>query len=396
MSDVSSSRDHSRKRLLFVVNTGWFFISHRLPVAIAAKAKGYEVHVAAALDSSLDRDTAAVLAAKDIKLHRLSFSRSGAHPLELLRTFRELARLFRALRPHIVHLVTLKPVLMGGIAARMSGIANVVLAIPGRGTVFSTRGFVSTLRRWCALALYRLAYRRHRNKVIFQNVEDRDYFVARRVFSSRDVRLIRGSGVDLNEYRATSESTDTTLVVLASRMLKEKGIADFVEAARLLRLDGVTARFALVGDPDHGNPHSHSLEELESWHRSGYVEWWGYRKDMQAVFSQCHVVCLPTYYGEGLPKVLIEAAACARPIVTTDTPGCRDIVRHGLNGYVVKPRDIQALCAALRQLIKDRSLRQEMGKKGRALVEAEFSVDIVVRATLEVYGEFPTRNAAAD
>jgi glycosyltransferase involved in cell wall biosynthesis len=390
---VSGRNDAARqvgaKRLLIVVNTGWFFVSHRLPVAIAAQREGYEVHVAVALDPELDKDTPRRLAERGITLHRLSLSRSGSRPLDLLATFRELSRLFGELRPDIVHLVTLKPVLLGGIAARLRGIANVVLAIPGRGTVFSAAGIVATLRRWCALLLYRLAYRRKRNRVIFQNVEDRDYFLSRSIFDSQDVRLIRGSGVDIGAYSLRPErDTDEKRVVLASRMLIEKGIADFVAAAKALREQGVKARFVLVGAPDPGNPHSHTAEQLTSWHESGVVEWLGYRTDMPAIFGDCHIVCLPTYYGEGLPKVLIEAAACGRPIVTTDTPGCRDIVRDGVNGVLVAPRDVAALSAALRRLIDDKQLRAEMGRRGRALVEAEFTVETVVQATLSVYREF--------
>lgn len=389
MSTSDAARQGAAKRLLIVVNTGWFFVSHRLPVAIAAQREGYDVHVAVALDPQLDKDTPARLAQLGITLHRLSLSRSGSRPLDLLATFRELSQLFAKLRPDIVHLVTLKPVLIGGIAARLRGIANVVLAIPGRGTVFSASGIVATLRRWCALVLYRLAYRRHRNQVIFQNVEDRDYFLSRNIFASQDVRLIRGSGVDISAYSATPErGTDEKCVVLASRMLIEKGIADFVAVARRLRNEGVSARFILVGAPDPGNPHSHSAEELKRWHEDGDVEWWGYRTDMPAIFGDCHIVCLPTYYGEGLPKVLIEAAACGRPIVTTDTPGCRDIVRDGVNGALVAPRDVAALSAALRKLIDDKELRMEMGRRGRALVEAEFTLETVVQATLSVYREF--------
>jgi glycosyltransferase involved in cell wall biosynthesis len=374
-------------RLLMVVNVGWFFVSHRLPIALAAKQAGYEVHIATALDPELDRRTPQLLASHGLILHELQLTRSGTHPLELIRVFWDLLRLYGRVRPTVVHLVALKPLLLGGMAARVRRLKRVVLAVPGRGSVFSSRGILAALRRWVAMRMYKLAYRRGRSRVIVQNAEDRDYFIARRVFAAGDVRLIRGSGVNTAEFRPGAEPPPPVVVVLASRMLREKGISDFVAAAGVLKSRGVAARFALVGDPDPGNPHSHTREELQQWAAEGTVEWWGFRSDMQQVFAQSHVVCLPTFYGEGVPKVLIEACACARPIVTTDMPGCRDIVRHGHNGLLVPARNVTALAGALEQLIGDAELRRVMGQRGRALAEQEFDLTAVIEQTLAIYRE---------
>ena len=374
-------------RLLIVVNVGWFFLSHRLPLAIAARRAGYEVHVATALDPELDRSTAEQLAGHGLIFHPLRLSRSGAHPFELLRDFVDLVKLYRRLAPDLIHLVALKPLLLGGLAAKLTGQRGVVLAVPGRGSVFSTRGFVAAVRRWTALLMYKLAYAKRRTRVIIQNIEDRQYFVSRRIFSEEDVRLIRGSGVDIARFTPQPEPAEPCTALLASRMLREKGIEDFVAAAAVLKGRGTPARFVLVGDPDRGNPQSHSREELAAWRDRGIVEWWGFRADMSEVFRGAHIVCLPTYYGEGVPKVLIEAAACGRPIVTTDTPGCRDIVRHGQNGLLVKPRDVAGLADALERLIADANLRRVMGSQARRIVETEFSVDRVTRQTLDIYRE---------
>lgn len=377
-----------RKRLLFVVNVGWFFVSHRLPIGIAAKKAGYDVHVFAALDPRLDKDTLKTLNAAGLSLHEAPFSRSGYHPFELLRDLRALWRLLRELKPEVVHLVTLKPVLLGGVVARLAGVRRVVIAIPGRGSVFSSKGLRAAARRGLGLLGYRIAYRRGVNKIIIQNAEDRDYFVSKGTFASEDTRLIRGSGVDVRAFHVADEPTSSpVVVVLASRMLREKGIADFVDAANILRSRGVNARFRLVGEPDAGNPHSHTAEELRAWSRGGAVDWIGFKADMAAVFAQSHIVCLPTYYGEGVPKVLIEASASAKPIVTTDTPGCRDIVRHGYNGLLVAPRRPDLLANALTELIDDKEKRLAMGRNGRALVEQEFRIEIVVQQTLDVYEE---------
>lgn len=372
-----------RKRLLFVVNVDWFFVSHRLPIARLAQQRGYEVHLAAAFGPQMREQ----LEELGIKTHPLRWSRSGAGPLELVRSCRDLIALLRSFRDDIAHLVTLKPVLLGGMAARLLGLRRVVMAIPGRGSVFSAPGMLATLRRWCALAAYRLAYGRGRTRVIVQNVEDRNYFVERGVFRAADVVLIRGSGADVRVFSEQPEADGIPVVTLASRMLREKGIGDFVAAAAALRRQGAQARFVLVGDPDPGNPHSHTRAEIEQWVRGGDVEWWGFRADMHEVFRQSHIVCLPTYYGEGVPKVLIEAAASARPIVATDVPGCRDIVRDGYNGLLVPVRTPAALAAAIGRLLEGRELRVQMGKRGRLWVEEQFTTEIVAERTLGIYEE---------
>ena len=375
------------RRLLIVVNVGWFFVSHRLPVAVAARKAGYEVHVACALDPELDADTERLLGSLGLHLHILRFSRSGSAPWDLVRDMADLTRLFKALRPDLVHLVTLKPMLLGGIVAKVAGLRGVILAVPGRGSVFTTSGLRASLRRRLVMQLYRLAYRREANRVIIQNSEDRDFFLANRMFAESDIRFIRGSGADLSRLTAEPEPAGAPVVVFVSRMLRQKGVEDFVAAATALRARLVPGRFVLVGDPDPGNRQSHTREELQQWARSGVVEWWGHRADINAVFASSHIMCLPTYYGEGVPKVLIEAAACGRPIVTTDAPGCNDIVHDGDNGLLVPPRDVPALTAALERLMLDAELRIRMGQRGRQRAVEEFSLDRVIDQTLAIYQE---------
>ncbi len=375
------------KKLLLVANVGWAFVSHRMPIGIAARAAGYEVHVATALDPRLDVDTERRLSEARLALHTMKFSRSGVHPFEILREIVGLFRLYRRLRPDVVHLITLKPVLLGGFVCRLLGHDATVFAIPGRGSVFSSKGLLASLRRRLVLWAYRFCYRPGRSKVIVQNIEDRDYFINNGIFESRDVRLIRGAGVDLASFWCTDEPRVEATVVLASRMLREKGIEDFVKAAHILKAKGLSCRLLLVGEPDNGNPHSHTEDELKAWVAQGAVEWLGLRSDMQRIFAESNIVCLPTYYGEGVPKVLIEAAASCRAIVTTDIPGCRDIVRHGVNGLLVPPRNPEALADALGQLIQDRDLRERMGAKGRELVQSEFTLAKVTAQTLAIYNE---------
>ncbi|MGH7340232.1 MAG: glycosyltransferase family 4 protein, partial [Candidatus Rokuibacteriota bacterium] len=232
------------------------------------------------------------------------------------------------------------------------------------------------------------------SRLIVQNPDDLGFLVSERVVSAERAVLIRGSGVDTSRYVPVPEPAGVPLVVLPARMLRDKGVFEFVAAAERLKKEGVAARFALVGDPDPDSPASISAGTLKRWSERGAVEWWGWRDDMVPVFQQCHVVCLPSYR-EGLPKALIDAAACGRAIVTCDVPGCREVVREGENGLLVPPRDSGALAAALRRLLEDATLRRAMGERGRARAVAEFSVERVIEQTLALYRDLLAERSAA-
>ena len=372
----------SRRRLLFVINDADFFISHRLPLAVAARNVGYDVHIAAA-----NGPGGARLEQEGFTFHPIPLTRSGSHPWQEVRTVLALYRLFRRLRPDLVHTVTVKAVIYGGIAARFARVRALVSAIPGLGYVFTQSGFLSAVRRMAVRIAYRLALRHPRGRVIFQNPDDLRVFSDAALIRADVSVLIKGAGVDLAAFHPIPEPAGIPLVILASRMLWAKGIEEFVSAAALLRSEGVVARFALVGSSDPGNPTAVPEQQLRGWQESGVVEWWGRRDDMPTAFAQAHVVCLPTTYGEGVPKVLIEAAACGRSIIATDVPGCREIVRHEVNGLLVPAHNIQALAQAMKRLIQDAPLRQRFGAHGRAIAEADFGVDKVVAKTIEVYRE---------
>lgn len=369
---------------MFVVNNAEFFLSHRLPLGRAAKEAGMEVHVA-----TPDSPAAERIVSEGLRFHPIPLSRSGMHPLRELRTLIALIVLFHALRPDIVHTVTLKPVLYGAVAARLAKVPALVSAISGMGYVFIRRGFRANTFRWFIRWIYRLALRHRNSRVIVQNPDDCAALLNMKIVDDEAVVTIRGSGTDLTVFHPTPEPAGTQVVLLASRMLWDKGVGEFVEAAKRLRARGVLARFVLVGNTDPGNPATIAAEQLQSWRDSGVVEWWGRCTDMAEVFAQCHVVCLPSYR-EGLPKVLIEAASCGRPIVTTDVPGCREVVRHGINGLLVPARDTWALELALAELIADAQRRAHMGEAGRKLVEHEFAVEQVVTRTLSIYQKLLT------
>lgn len=368
------------KRVLYVVNDAGFFLSHRARLAAAARDAGYDVHVATPPGSLV-----AKICAEGFTFHPIPMVRSGMHLLRELRTLWALVRLYRRLGPDLVHHVTIKPVLYGGIAARIARVPAIVSAITGLGYVFSTRRKRTRLLKRLVKIGYRSAFRHPNIAVVFQNPDDRADFLRENIVRSQCAVLIKGSGVDMREFAPRAvPAAGSPLVICASRMLYSKGIGDFVAAAEQLLRAGLKARFALVGDSDPANPKSISHAELAAWASDTGIDWWGPREDMPKIMAQADVVCLPSYR-EGVPKVLIEAAAAGRAIVATDVPGCREIVRHEENGLLVPPRDITALAAALERLITDPSLRARMGARGREIAVLEFSLEHVIRETLAVY-----------
>ena len=376
---------NTRLKLLFFVTEDWYFCSHRLPLALAAQKEGYDVSVVTRVQSHDE-----IIKRAGLKVIPLELSRRSMNPISELQVISRLASIYKAESPDIVHHVALKPVLYGSIAARLAGISHVINAIAGLGFLFSSKTLKAKIARPFFLMFFKLLLNRSGSRVILQNADDATLLSNSGVLNEKRIALIRGSGVDTLEYTAKPELDSEPVVILASRLLWDKGVGEFVDAARLLKEGGLHARFALLGEGDIENPGSISDEQLQSWRDEGVIERWGKKDNMPEVFAQVHIVCLPSFYGEGVPKVLIEAAACGKPIVTTDAPGCRDIVRDGVNGILVPLRDSTAVAEALKKLIESPGLRKKMGKKGRELVEREFSLNKVNNETLALYEELLT------
>ena len=368
------------KKLLFFVTEDWYFCSHRLPLAVAAQNAGYDVCVVTRV-----RNHGAEIRSCGLRLIPIELSRYGVNPFRDIALIRQLVRIYREESPDLVHHVALKPVLYGSLVAWLVGITQVVNALAGLGFLFTSSKIKARLLRPIIKVAFRFLFFRKSVRLILQNPDDVRLFLAANILDAKQIRLIRGSGVNTEVFIDRPEPSGVPVVVLASRMLWDKGIGEFQKAARKLKDGGVNARFVLIGDTDADNPAAVPKEQMKSWHNSGIVEWWGQREDMPEVFAQCNLVCLPTEYGEGVPKVLIEAASCGRAIVTSDWPGCREIVRNGENGLLVPVRDADALAHALQKLIDNAEMRQEMGARGREIVEAEFSMERVIAETLAVY-----------
>lgn len=377
---VDYRQDHA-PRLLFVANVSFSFIHNRLVLAQAAQAAGYEVHVATRVWRPEDSER---IQQTGIQLHPIEIGRGDSGLLYDLRSVWYLHRLYRRLRPDLVHHVAMKPIVFGGLVARFSGIKSVVQAFTGLGYAFISGTVVSALRRKLVILALRVGCRRAGTIAILQNQADIEELVTERVIPREQTVLIRGSGVAVDEIDVRPEPAGVVRVVLPGRMLREKGVEEFVGAAEQLRADGVSAEFLLAGDTDPSTPGSLSLERLNDWTRSGVVKYLGFVQDIPDLFSSCHIICLPSYR-EGLSKSLVEAAACGRAIVTTDRPGCRDVVQDGVNGLLVPARDVPSLAMALKSLIGNANLRQQFGAAGRELAASKFDLNIVVEQTLEVY-----------
>lgn len=372
-------------KLLIVVNDLGFFVSHRLPIALVAKQSGYEVHIAF---GALGRVTLSELSKLGLKLHFVPIERGGMNPFRDILSIYFLWRIFKQIKPDIIHLVTIKPVLYGCIAAKFARMPAVVSALTGLGFIFVERPGLRALL-FCKVVklLFRVALNHSRHTLIFQNLDDRDRVLAMTRVSLEQTRLISGSGIDLSACPVLPEPEGVPIIVMAARLLRDKGVFEFVEAARILHGKAIKARFWLVGDPDPENPASISLEDIAAWRAEGLVECFGYRRDVLLLYSKANIVVLPSYYGEGLPKSLIEGAACGRVVVTTDMPGCRDAIKPNISGFLVPPRNATALAEVFEKLINDSTLRKDMGKAGRVLAECEFAIEKVVLSHLKIYQE---------
>jgi glycosyltransferase involved in cell wall biosynthesis len=328
----------------------------------------------------------AAIEAEGFTFHRLRVQRGRANAFFDAQLLVRLTGLYRELRPNIVHHVTVKPVVYGGLAARMSGIGRVVAAVSGLGYVF-TAGAGS--RRWLrslVTTLYRIALGGQGVRVIFQNAADRQVFIDRKIVNESACVLIAGSGVDLAAFHPEPEPPGMPIVLLPARLLRDKGVIEFAEAAKRLTDAGVVARFQIAGRLDEDNPAGMSRAEIDSLCQRTGVEWLGQRDDMAGLYRASHVICLPSYR-EGLSKTLIEAAASGRPMVASDVPGCREVVLDDVTGLTVPPRDPWALAKALQRLLMDPALRQRFGQAARRLAESAFDERLIVEQTLGVYHE---------
>ncbi len=379
---MASSHTKPRK-ILYFVTVDWYFLSHRLPLAKAALKKGFEVVLVTKIERSQTDITK-----HGIKVIPIDINRSGLNPLKELLTIAKIWKIYQKERPDIVHHVALKPVLYGSFIARLLKVRGIVNALGGLGYVFKSESLKAKILRPFINQALRLALLNGKSRLILQNEDDKALIIEKHLADRHAIKLIKGAGVKVENYTdKPHDFKDDPLIILPSRLLKDKGIYEFMLAARTFKSRGKKARFALVGTPDLSNPNSVSLKEIQQWVDQGVLEYWGWRKDMPDVLAQSSLVCLPTFYGEGLPKSLLEAAASCRPIITTDIAGCREIVRPGVNGWLIKPKSAKALVSALEEALDNPELCKKYGLSGRKIAQEEFTIERVINETMQIYDE---------
>lgn len=367
-----------RGTLLFVVTEDWYFCSHRLPLAQAARALGFDVVVVAREDKDGNR-----IRSEGFRLIPLDMRRGEIRPLGEFGSLFALWRIIRREHPEIVHNVAIKPVILGTLAARMAGVHGVVNALAGLGYVFTSHDRKAFFLRVVIRLAFGILFRSPSVRIIVQNSVDKALIESFGVSAGR-IALISGAGVDLSSFPPKPEPCDPVVVAMVSRMLWDKGVRDLVEAARILMQHEHNVRIRLVGPMDASNPSSIPETNLKAWVAEGIVEWSGPTSDVASVWANAHIGVLPSYR-EGLPKSLLEAAACGRPLIATDVPGCRDVVVHEETGLLVPPKNPRALAEAIVRLARDAPLRARLGNAARERVKAHFSVEQVVEQTLSLY-----------
>ena len=379
------------KKFLLVVNDMAWFWSHRLPLAKAIMEQGAELHLATNGAASN-----AQIAALGIKGHDLPEHTGSFNPLSQLMLAYKIFTTLKNVKPDIVHAITVRHAFFTGLASRAAKTPHAVFTIAGLGSLFDSENPKLKIIRAIVVPMFKFAFGGQGRFVIFQNPDDAKALVRAGAVDKSRCGIIRGSGVDPVQFSYTPEpETDVPVVLFSSRLLKAKGIGEFIHAARILKSKGINARFQVAGDIATGNHDSVTEEQLADWKEEGSVEFLGQRSDMPQLMAAANIVTLPSYYGEGVPKVLLEAASTGRAIVTTDMPGCRETVEDGVTGILVEAKNAWSLADALEKLLVDKALRASMGQKARTRIEENFTIEKVNAKTLSVYARFFPANKKA-
>ena len=371
-----------KPKFLLIVGNNQTFWTHRVGLAKAIMNDGYELHLATS-DATNDKG----LKKLGIIPHDLPPYTSSLNPFVQIQIFIKILRIIKTLNPQIIHAITIRYGFLTGFCCRILRLKTpAVFTIAGLGSLFTSDNMGVQCVRFVLARTMKFVFGGKNRAIIFQNSDDGKRLIALGAVSKENAHLVRGSGVDIHEFVVTPEPENAPPVVLfCSRLLKSKGIGEFVHAARILKSKGVEARFVVAGDFALGNHDSVSSDDMKDWVEEGVIEWLGHCNDIVNLMAGCSIFTLPSYYGEGVPKVLLEAAASGRAIVTTTMPGCKDVVENDVTGILVEPRNAWALADALEKLIHDGVLRVQMGLAGRKRVEDYFALDIVNTKTLAVY-----------
>jgi len=369
------------KRILYFVTEDWTFCGIRMSLAEKAKEQGYDVIVVTRVNEHRD-----IIVKAGFTLVPIEISRAGLNPFKDIKLIFKLIRIFRQYKPDIVHNISMKPVLYGTLVSRLMGIKNIVNLLNGMGVMFSENSGNGMLRlqklvKFC----FKILLKNKSVKVVVQNSEDLKLLTDEVGIPKYSVKLIKGSGVNPNEFYPVDEVVGTVNITYVGRLLWEKGVGLLVESARLLKEKGINFKVTLVGSIDNENPTSINQAQIDSWVAEGIVEFLGHRTDIRNIWNQAHIAVLPTSYREGLPRSLLEAASCGKPIISSDNAGCLEIVHHNVNGLIVQNKSVSQLTDYLEELINNKRLRLKFGGEGRKMILESFSDEIVIKETMLLY-----------
>ncbi len=383
VSRIGVSIKLKKKTILYLVTEDWYFCLHRIPIATAAKRAGYRVVIA-----TRDNGKIGELEKQGFEVIKLDWKRGHANPLLLILELARVRQVYRQVRPDLIHHIAIKPSLMGSFASLGIGVV-IVNNLAGLGSAFSTFGVIGFVVKALLKIAFRLSFSRDNSVTIVENKDDRDYLVNDVGIHPYRVKMILGVGVNTDKFVPFPEPVGKVVVTMVSRMLWCKGVKTLIQAALILKEQGLKITIRLVGNTDKDSSQAIPQEQLKKWHDLRIVQWAGYKEDIPAVWKESHIAVLPSFYREGVPRSLLEAAACGRPIITTDMPGCREIVINGINGILIRPMDHVELAKSIAYLINNPENRKKMGAAGRKLVETQFSEDLVVGQVLKLYQLFP-------
>lgn len=369
------------KRVLFVITEDWALISHRLHLVDSAIKAGFEVGLLTRINDHYN-----ILKARNINIFEWKLKRRSLNPFPEILAITSLYKTLWLFRPDIIHAVALKPVIYTGLARIFFLKTGFIAALGGLGYLFNSKSFQANILRPITKIFLKLALLRQKTRIILQNKDNIKTIINMNLIDMKNIRLIKGAGVEIEKFIPTPIPKGIPIIILPGRLLSDKGVFEFVKVAEKIKYNDINARFVLVGNIDLQNPASISQEYIDKWVADGIIEHWKRCDDMNKIYNKTSIVCLPSY-NEGLPKVLIEAGSCSRPIVTFDVPGCREVVRNNVNGFLVEFGNEKALEKALLNLIENKQLCKNMGEKGRKIVEAEFSDIIINSQTFNVWNE---------
>ena len=376
-----------KKKIIINLTEDWFFVSHFLGRALDAKKAGYDVYI-----SCKEKKSRKYIEGKGIKFFSLPLDRRGINPIYEFYILLKYFYVFNKVKPDIVHNVGPKPIIYGSIIAKLLKIKSVINAPIGMGFVFTSSSIKAKLLKRVLLFLFGITLNQHhgknkKNRVIFENSDDMNYFIKAKIVRFNEAILIRGAGIEIDEKLIKKQKENEIIkVALVARMLKDKGIYEFVEAAKILKSKKIKCRFLLIGDIDKKNPTSLKKSILEEWNDQKIIEWLGWVENVKDILLETDILCLPSYR-EGLPKSLLEGAAIGLPLVTCNTVGCREVVLDGINGYLVPIKESKKLALAILKLIENRELRVSMGKESLRIAKSKFSSEIINYQTISIYDE---------